>query len=76
MNAKFDLGDAPPGEARCGTNGSILDFSNIWIANTSEATVSKINTRTGVEEGRYHVSPSAEGSSVPHLSQSVRATWR
>lgn len=31
----------------------VSDFSYIWIANSQESTVSKINTRTLVEEGRY-----------------------
>lgn len=51
---KFDAGpqpDLPPGEClnMCGQS----DFSYIWIANSSQSTVSKINTRTLVEEGRY-----------------------
>ncbi len=51
---KFDVGtvmDLPPGEcvSMCGAAG----FSYIWIANSTESTVSKINTRTLVEEGRY-----------------------
>ncbi|MCX4247931.1 NHL repeat-containing protein [Paraliomyxa miuraensis] len=29
------------------------DFSYIWIANSTQSTVSKINTRTMIEEGRY-----------------------
>ena len=29
------------------------EFSYVWIANSTEGTVSKINTRTGIEEGRY-----------------------
>jgi hypothetical protein len=37
-----------PGEC-CGP----ADWSYIWIANSSQSTVSKINTRTMVEEGRY-----------------------
>jgi len=34
-----------------------IEFSYIWIANSTEGTVSKINTFTGVEEGRYQSSP-------------------
>jgi streptogramin lyase len=39
-------------------------FSYIWIANSSEGTVSKINTQTGVEEGRYYTYPT-QGSGNP-----------
>jgi hypothetical protein len=52
---KFDVA-APGGDGACGGNGGgALDFSYIWIANTSDNpnTVSKINTQTLVEEGRY-----------------------
>ncbi len=50
---KFDVaGDE--GEAGCGGgNGTGQDFSFIWIANSPENTISKINTVTLIEEGRY-----------------------
>ncbi|MFO0635246.1 MAG: hypothetical protein U0168_20555 [Nannocystaceae bacterium] len=46
------------GAAETGTTGALdccgpADFSYIWIANSTQSTVSKINTRTLVEEGRY-----------------------
>jgi DNA-binding beta-propeller fold protein YncE len=44
-----------------------MDWSYVWIANSDEATVSKINTRTLVEEGRYRTggtSPSRTTVSV------------
>ena len=50
---KFDLAampDAPVGQ--CSGTCEVTDFSYIWIANSTESTVSKINTRTLVEEGR------------------------
>lgn len=40
-----------------GMNGE--DFSYIWISNSPAGTVSKINTETGVEEGRYVAGPGA-----------------
>ena len=49
-DSKFDVGsdsDLPGG----GCNDEA--FSYIWIANSGQDTVSKIDTRTGVEEGRY-----------------------
>ncbi len=64
---KFDIGDgADTGEPGCdgeGDGGGNVTFSYIWIANSSEGTVSKINTQTGVEEGRYRTS--AAGSDSP-----------
>ena len=50
---KFDLAtqpDAPAGECDCGTASS---YSYIWVANSPDSTVSKINTQTVMEEGRY-----------------------
>lgn len=49
---KLDMGPigCPPDD-----QASTFDF--IWIANTSQGTVSKINTKTGVEEGRYFTHP-------------------
>jgi hypothetical protein len=60
---KFDVGtskDLGPGEClqMCGT----ADFSYIWIANSTQSTVSKINTRTLVEEGRYLTRPDGAGN--------------
>lgn len=52
----FDLGNNP---GDCGGGGmpGDVEFSYIWIANSPEGTVSKINTVTGVEEGRYWTDP-------------------
>ena len=65
-DTKFDLGVQPdlPGDG-CddGGNGG-YEFSYIWIANSNEGTVSKINTETGIEEGRYYTAP-AQGSGNP-----------
>ncbi len=51
----LDLGGIPDaGEPLCGNGGSgKVEYSYIWIANSSQDTVSKINTVTLVEEGRY-----------------------
>lgn len=59
----FDVG-SPDGGAACGggTGGGEPLHSNIWIANSSEGTVSKINTQSMVEEGRYIVKPNSAGS--------------
>ncbi|HEY0133472.1 MAG TPA: hypothetical protein VGB85_05315, partial [Nannocystis sp.] len=44
---KLDLG-VPDGGAACG-----CEFSYVWVANSEESTVSKINMETLKEEGRY-----------------------
>jgi len=68
---KFDLGeipDFPNGDDDCEGQGGGPGgegFSYIWIANSSQGTVSKINTRTGQEEGRYWTHPDMSGSANP-----------
>jgi hypothetical protein len=63
---KFDIGggsdlDGGPGDCPGGGGDSgDIEFSYIWIANSMEGTVSKIDTFTGVEEGRYVSGPEAE----------------
>lgn len=59
--AKFDLaiGDAPAGSCDCGSD---LAFSYIWVANSSQGTVSKINTSSLLEEGRYTTRPDGAGN--------------
>lgn len=47
-------GDCPGGGG--GMQGEV-DFSIIWIANSPEGTVSKIDTMTGVELARYYTGP-------------------
>lgn len=59
----FDVG-SPDGGAACGggMGGGDGTLSYIWIANSPQGTVSKINTQTMIEEGRYIVRPDAAGS--------------
>ncbi len=60
----FDVG-APDGELGCGQGmggGGDGPLSYIWIANSSQGTVSKINTQSMIEEGRYIVKPNSAGS--------------
>jgi hypothetical protein len=63
---KFDLGilpDVPEGFG-CSSDGKggDLEYSYIWIANSTQNTVSKINTQTLVEEGRYYTRPDQFGN--------------
>ncbi len=62
---KFDLGSMPdvgPGGCSGDTGGNQPEFSYIWVANSAEGTISKIDTQTLVEQGRYRVRPDSAGS--------------
>lgn len=61
---KFDLPspDGGAGETGACDCGSELEFSYIWIANTNNSTLTKLNTQTMVEEGRYLTRADANGS--------------
>jgi streptogramin lyase len=61
---KFDMSmaDAMGNAGDCGSgggggNGDGGMYSYIWISNSPEGTVSKINTKTTIEEARYLVGP-------------------
>ncbi|MFV8749600.1 hypothetical protein ACNOYE_03495 [Nannocystaceae bacterium ST9] len=61
---KFDLGVVPDtGFMNCqgGGNGN-PDFSYLWAANSEQGTISKIDTATVTEVGRYIVRPDSAGS--------------
>ncbi|MDC0666533.1 Vgb family protein [Nannocystis radixulma] len=49
---KFDVGVDDVGES-CQTKCGNTDWSYVWIANSGEHTISKLNTRLMTEEGRY-----------------------
>ena len=66
---KFDIPASPDGQPGCGGEQEQA-FSYIWIANSSQGTVSKIDTKTGVEEGRYRTAPgSSESPSRTSVNQ-------
>ena len=52
------IGDAPAEDCECGFD----DWSYLFVANSGEATLSKINTRTMEEEGRYRTRPDGSGN--------------
>jgi len=58
----FDLGIIPDSPMFCTEGKGDVEFSYIWIANSSQNTISKINTETLVEEGRYYTRPDMQGS--------------
>ena len=49
----------------CGGNSGVFDFSYLWVANTDQGSISKVNTETGVEEARYFSELSQNGGSSP-----------
>lgn len=59
---RFDVGQDSDGGGNGGDGGSGCEctkreFSHIWVADTMQGTVSKIDTRTLVEQGRYRTGP-------------------
>ena len=60
----FDVGSGTEtGSTACeGKRGGGVDFSYIWIANSNEGTVSKIDTHNMVELGRYQTRPDTNGN--------------
>lgn len=65
-NTKWDLGTIPDGGlANCGGMGGNEgepEFSFLWAANSSQGTISKIDTTTVQEVGRFRVRPDGAGS--------------
>ncbi len=61
---KFDVGSPDGGPPACGEGVGPGDgtHSYIWIANSGQGTVSKINTQTIIEEARYIVRPDSAGN--------------
>src|SRR5688572_27504447 len=58
---KLDVASADDGADACDTECCAYAFSIIWVANTDQGTVSKIDTHTLQELGRYDTHPSAGG---------------
>ncbi len=59
---KFDVPPSPDAGNPCGSEGGgdgSGNFSNIWVANAPEGTVSKIDTDTAVEIARYSTTTNA-----------------
>ena len=59
---KFDVGGGGTGPGGCEQKCGFSDWSYVWLANSGEHTISKINTRTMVEEGRFHTRPDNSGN--------------
>jgi hypothetical protein len=63
-NQKWDTLSIPDSAFNCGGGGDNGDpeFSYLWAANSSQGTISKIDTKTVTELGRYIVRPDSNGS--------------
>ncbi len=60
---KFDVGtDIDFGQDACQAKCGNTDWSYVWLANSAEHTVTKLNTRTLEEEGRYYTRADQSGS--------------
>jgi hypothetical protein len=63
-NQKWDVLGVPDAAFNCGGSGGNddePDFSYLWAANSSQGTISKIDTKTVTEVGRYIVRPDQNG---------------
>lgn len=58
------VGKDPNGYLKLDAKTANGNLNHIWIANTSEKTITKINTKTGKETGRYHSCTSPSRTSV------------
>lgn len=66
----FDLGEPPPPEGcNVGETEGAGAFSYIWIGNSPQGTVSKIDTETGVELGRYRSTSGLNSPSRTSVNQ-------
>ncbi|MCB9703800.1 MAG: lyase [Myxococcales bacterium] len=59
-----DSDTATTGPACEGMMGG-FDFSYLWVANTDQGSISKVNTLTLVEEARYYSDPAQSGAADP-----------
>ncbi len=57
--------DAETGQPPCEPGGMGEEFSYLWIANTDQGSVSKIDTNTMVELARYYSDPVQSGAASP-----------
>jgi len=55
----------------CEGGMGVFDFSYLWVANTGQGSISKINTQTLIEEGRYYVDPNPGGASSSRTSVNI-----
>jgi hypothetical protein len=62
-DTKWDLAPLTDGGGDpCQGGGGLVEFSYLWVANSNQGTVSKINTQTMEEEARYLTRPDGNGN--------------
>ena len=59
---KWDVNEIPDSAEQCGGGNGDFEFSFLWAANSSQGTISKIDTHTVTEVGRFIVRPDSNGS--------------
>lgn len=67
--------DMSGGGNPCEGEGNELEFSYIWIANSAQNSVSKIDTQTMTELGRYVVSPSVNAQGPSRTAVNLSDIW-
>jgi hypothetical protein len=60
--AKWDVLELPDANLGCSTGGGSPEFSYLWAANSEQGTITKMDTKTVTEVGRYIVRPDSNGS--------------
>jgi hypothetical protein len=65
-----DTTDTTTDDPPCQGTG-VFDFSYLWVANTSQGSISKINTMTLIEEGRYYADPNPPAASTSRTSVNI-----
>ncbi len=69
---KFDIGTVPDtGFMNCGEGGGDSEFSYLWAANSQEGTITKLETATVTEVGRFLVHPNGPAGSPSRTSVSL-----
>jgi hypothetical protein len=61
-NHKWDTLAVPDSSEQCGGGDGDFEFSFLWAANSSQGTITKIDTATVTEVGRFIVRPDSQGS--------------
>jgi streptogramin lyase len=61
-NQKWDTLSIPDASEACPGSDGEFEFSFLWAANSSQGTISKIDTATVTEVGRFQVRPDGSGS--------------
>ena len=61
-NSGSDTGNTDSTTGSACQGGMGFDFSYLWVANTDQGSLSKVNTMTLIEEARYYADPNQSGA--------------